>query len=310
MRPVHVTVRRGADNDRMEILESPPSLADALGGAWTLRRLGQSAFCETWEARQGALRLFVKSAARQGAGALRAEADGLRAIAATDCIRVPAVHALADLPGGGAALALEWLEFRTPDAGFGARFGRALAALHGRPCPLEPAGFGWRSDNYVGATPQRNTPLQPAGRPGWIAFWSRSRLCAMRERLPQDADELRDAVNAVVERLPTFFTDGVQPRPALIHGDLWQGNWDMLPDGTPVIFDPAVSCSDPEAEIAMMELFGSAPEGFRDAYEAEGGRWPTPERLRLYQLYHLLNHVVLFGGGYAAQALRVARALA
>ena len=100
----------------------------------------------------------------------------------------------------------------------------------------------------------------------------------MRERLPPHADDLRDAVDAVIERLPAFFTDGVQPRPALIHGDLWQGNWDMLPDGTPVIFDPAVSCSDPEAEIAMMELFGSAPEGFREAYEAGGGRWPTPER--------------------------------
>jgi fructosamine-3-kinase len=83
----------------------------------------------------------------------------------------------------------------------------------------------------------------------------------------------------------------------------------MLADGTPVIFDPAVSCSDPQAEIAMMELFGSPPPGFRAAYEAAGGSWPTPQRLQLYQLYHLLNHVVLFGRGYGAQALRVARAL-
>ena len=81
----------------------------------------------------------------------------------------------------------------------------------------------------------------------------------------------------------------------------------MLEDGTPVIFDPAVSCSDPQAEIAMMELFGSPPRGFRQAYEEAGGSWPSPQRLRLYQLYHLLNHVVLFGGGYAQQALRVAR---
>jgi len=294
----------------MEILESPHALESTLGGRWELRRLGNSAFCETWEARQQGLRLFVKTAPARGAGALRAEADGLRALAATGCIRVPAVHALADLPAGGSALALEWLEFRAPDADFGVRFGRALAALHAHPCPLEPAGFGWRGDNFIGATPQRNTPLQPAGRPGWIAFWSRSRLGAMRDRLPADATALRDALDAVAERMPALFGDGWQPRPALIHGDLWQGNWDMLADGTPVIFDPAVSCSDPEAELAMMELFGSPPAGFREAYEGACGHWPPPERLKLYQLYHLLNHVVLFGGGYAAQALRVARSLA
>ena len=295
---------------RMEILESPPALAGALGGPWTLRSLAVSSFCDTWEARQGRLRLFVKSAPRTGATQLRAEADGLRALAATGTIRVPVVHALTDLAGGGAALAMEWLEFRAPDAGFGARFGQALAALHAPPCPLEPAGYGWRSDNCIGGTPQRNTPLQPPSWGGWLAFWARSRLCPMRDRLPASATELRDAVDAVIERMPDLFSDGYQPRPSLIHGDLWQGNWDMLPDGTPVIFDPAVSCSDPEAELAMMELFGSPPAGFRAAYEQAGGRWPTPERLKLYQLYHLLNHVVLFGGGYAAQALRVARALA
>ncbi|MBC5784747.1 fructosamine kinase family protein [Ramlibacter sp. USB13] len=294
----------------MEILESPPALSGALGGAWSLRPLHASSFCDTWEASQGTLRLFVKSAPRAGAGQLRAEADGLRALAATGCIRVPQVHALTDLAGGGAALAMEWLDFRAPDARFGARFGEAMAALHAHPCPLEPAGFGWRGDNCIGGTPQRNTPLQPASWGGWLQFWGRSRLCPMRDRLPASASALREAVDAVIERMPDLFSDGYQPRPALIHGDLWQGNWDMLADGTPVIFDPAVSCSDPEAEIAMMELFGSPPAGFRAAYEAAGGRWPSPQRMKLYQLYHLLNHVVLFGGGYAVQALQVARALA
>ena len=294
----------------METLDSPRELVASLGGPWELRPLASSGFCETWEARLDGVRLFVKSAGSGGAAALRAEADGLRALAATGCIRVPEVHALSDLSGGGAVLAMEWLDFRTPDAGFGARFGRALAALHLHPCPLEPAGFGWRGDNCLGATPQRNTPLQPACRPGWVAFWSRSRLAPMRDRLPPSAYDLREAVDEVIERMPALLGDGFLPRPSLIHGDLWQGNWDMLVDGTPVIFDPAVSCSDAEAEIAMMELFGSPPDGFREAYEQAGGRWPTPQRLQLYQLYHLLNHVVLFGGGYAAQALRVARALA
>src|SRR5215207_3394066 len=166
----------------MELLESPSELATALGGRWELRALGQSAFCDTWQARQGRLKLFVKSTDRAGAGMLRAEADGLRALAATGTIRVPAVHALDDLPGGGAALALEWLDFARPDASFGERFGRALAALHARRCRLEPASFGWRSDNFIGATPQRNTPLQPACLIGWLTFLARARLCAMRDR--------------------------------------------------------------------------------------------------------------------------------
>ena len=293
----------------MELLDSGTELAHVLGGGWELQPLGSSSLCDTWQARQGRHKLFVKSAPRTGAGMLRAEADGLRALAATGCIRVPQVHALADLAGGGAALALEWLEFATPDKAFGARFGAVLARLHVHCCPLEPHGFGWRGDNYIGCTPQRNTPLQPAGLSGWLAFYSRARLCAMRDRLPASATQLRDAVDAVIEILPGLFSDGYVPRPALIHGDLWQGNWDMLADGTPVIFDPAVSCSDPQAEIAMMELFGSPPRGFRQAYEAGGGSWPSPRRMHLYQLYHLLNHVVLFGEGYAAQALRTARAL-
>ena len=293
----------------MELVESTPELAVALGDRWELRPLGQSDFCDTWQAREGRLKLFVKSAQRGGAGMLRAEADGLRALAATGCIRVPEVHALVDLPGGGAALALEWLDFACPDAGFGERFGHALAALHAHHCPLDPPGFGWRFDNFIGATAQRNTPLQPACQTGWLTFVARARLAAMRDRLPASAGTLRHAVDAVIEALPGVFADGYVPQPSLIHGDLWQGNWDMLEDGTPVIFDPAVCCSDPQAEIAMMELFGSPPHGFREAYLAAGGSWPSPQRMQLYQLYHLLNHVVLFGGSYEQQALRIARAL-
>ena len=294
----------------MEMIEAQPGLSAVLGDRWQLQPLASSAFCDTWQARHGRVKLFVKSADRAGAAMLRAEAEGLRALAATGAIRVPAVDSLRDLPGGGIVLAIEWLDFARPDADFGKRFGRALAALHAQPCPLEPPSFGWRCDNSIGATPQRNSPLQPASTLGWIHFYGRVRLCCMRDRLPPSASELRHAIDAVIDNLPRLFTDGYVPRPALIHGDLWQGNWDMLADGTPVIFDPAVSCSDPHAELAMMELFGSPPSGFRAGYEAAGGTWPPEHRLRLYQLYHLLNHVLLFGGSYAPQALRVARSLA
>jgi fructosamine-3-kinase len=292
-----------------QVQEPLPELGQLLGGRWQLQALGASAFCDTWEARQGRELLFLKSAAEAGADMLRAEADGLRALAATGTVRVPAVHAVLDRPGGGAILALEWLQLARPDAEFGFRFGEALAALHAHACPLQPAAFGWTRDNFIGATPQRNTPRQPATAPGWIAFYADARLGAMRERLRHAPGDLRSVIGAVIEALPALLADGGPPRSALVHGDLWQGNWGMLADGTPVIFDPAVSCSEPQAELAMMELFGSPPRGFREAYGHAGGSWPDLKRTQLYQLYHLLNHAVLFGGSYVQQALRTARAL-
>ena len=293
-----------------QVQEPVPELGELLGGRWQLQALGASALCDTWEARQGRDLLFLKSAAESGAGMLRAEADGLRALAATGTIRVPGVHAVLERPGGGTILALEWLQLARPDAEFGFRFGEALAALHAHPAPLQPPGFGWARDNYIGATPQRNTPVRPPTAEGWIAFFGDARLGAMRERLRHAPGDLRAAVEAVIEALPHLLADETTPRPALIHGDLWQGNWGMLAGGTPVVFDPAVSCSDPQAELAMMELFGSPPRDFREAYAHAGGSWPDLKRTQLYQLYHLLNHAVLFGGSYVQQALRTARALA
>lgn len=288
--------------------QPPSALATALGADWEVQALGRSAFCATWQARRGALKRFVKSTPGPAAAMLRSEADGLQALAATGCIRVPRVESLVEGPDGSVALAMEWLDFAPPDSGFGRRFGQALAALHAAPCPLEPPAFGWRVDNHLGATPQRNTPPQAPTQAGWLAFMAGCRLGWMRDRLPPAAGQLRDAVGQVIEALPTLLP-GV-PAPALIHGDLWQGNWNMLGDGTPVIFDPAVSCSDPGAEIAMMELFGSPPAGFRAGYEEAGGSWPAAQAVAVHQLYHLLNHVVLFGGSYVQQALRVARSLA
>jgi protein-ribulosamine 3-kinase len=295
---------------RMQQLQEPlPELGELLGGRWQLQALGASAFCDTWEARQGRELLFLKSGGESAAAMLRAEADGLRALAATRTVRVPLVRGVLERPGGGVLLALEWLHLARPDAEFGFRLGASLAALHAQAPPLEPAAFGWRADNFIGATPQRNTPRQPPTTRGWITFYADARLGAMNERLRNAPGDLRAAIAAVIEALPALFADGRTPRPALIHGDLWQGNWVMLADGTPVVFDPAVSCSDAQAELAMMELFGSPPRGFRDAYEQAGGAWPDLKRTRLYQLYHLLNHAVLFGGSYLQQALRTARAL-
>lgn len=276
------------------------TLRSELGGTWTLRPLHASSFCNTACATDGASNLFVKSASGPAGAMLAAEADGLRALAATGSLRVPAVILL-HRQGDAVLLALEWLAFAPADSGFGARFGAALGALHAAPPPLQR--YGWPRDNFIGATPQPNQPTDD-----WLDFVADQRLRPLARRL--DA-EIERATQAVIDLLPALFDDGHVPRPSLIHGDLWSGNWGMLADGTPVVYDPAVSVSDAEAELAMLELFGSMPAGFREAYAATAGLHQGYSRRRaLYQLYHLLNHALLFGGGYRQQALRCALGVA
>ncbi|HKE94776.1 MAG TPA: fructosamine kinase family protein [Povalibacter sp.] len=294
----------------------PAAVADVLsrrfGGVWSARPANHSSFCATWRA-VGPRSLFLKSAPAQSAEVLAAEADGLQALADSRTIRVPAVvDCWIDTVRNTSVLALEWLELISPDHDFGARLGTALAALH-RAMPSEGHGaFGWRRDNMIGGTVQMNR-WSGSGLTGWIGFQRQQRLGAMRARLltANAPSALIDAVDAVMQSLPDFFADGHLPRPSLIHGDLWSGNWAMLPQGEPVIYDPAVSCADAEAELAMMELFGGVPQGFWPAYRAAfplGAGYPR--RRGIYQLYHLLNHALLFGGSYFSQSLSCARALA
>ena len=256
---------------------------------------------------------FVKALPARQLPALQAEAEGLAALAATRTIAVPEVHSCGiDDETGEARLVMDRLDLRPPDAGFGARFGEALGRLHAATSVKGEGRFGWDADNFIGATPQVNGWSTSGGLEGWIAFHREQRLGAMARRLARAgaSSELLRAVEAVQAALPRFFDDGHVPRPSLIHGDLWSGNWGMLPDGRPVIFDPAVSVSDAEAELAMMELFGSPPAGFWPAWRAAMGPHEGYARRRgLYQLYHLLNHALLFGGGYAAQSLAMARQL-
>lgn len=289
------------------------ALAAALGGTWTVQALNASGFCTTWRAQQQERPLFVKSLPVDHGDLLEAEADGLAALGDTGAIRVPSVLGCwRDTGLGEVVLALEWLDMHPPDAGFGARFGHALAQLH-REAPREGGGrFGWRRDNRIGATAQRNRWSTSGATADWIEFVRTERLEPMRDRLAEreQPPTLIEAIDSVAAASPGLFDDGHVPRASLIHGDLWSGNWGMLADGTPAIYDPAVSCSDAEAELAMMELFGRPPAGFWPAYAQtmpvhEG----YPRRRRLYQLYHLLNHAVLFGGGYARQAEALARSL-
>lgn len=251
-------------------------------------------------------RAFVKTAVPRAR--LVAEADGLAALRATGTVRVPATLGF----GTGNAdpgLALEWLDLRPLDARSGAALGVALAALHRAPPPCALSGrFGWTMDNFIGATPQANAPSA-----SWVAFWREQRLAPQLARakaagygggLQDDGGRLLDALDDLMR--------GHSPAPSLLHGDLWGGNAGALSDGTPVLFDPAVYVGDREADLAMTELFGGFGASFHAAYR---DAWPLddgyPLRRELYNLYHLINHLNLFGAGYLARCERtLARVLA
>lgn len=293
------------------------AVADVLsvhvGRTWALSPQAGSGFCHTWRA-QAAGRsastetLFVKSAPAAQGPMLQAEADGLAALSAADRIKSPALAGCwIDTSLDLAVLAMEWLDLAPhPRAGFGEKFGRQLATLHMMRHAEANGRFGWRRDNWLGATPQRNRWSERGGLSGWMTFFAEERLGAMAEKLSAagSAPALIDAIQRVTDALPQFFADGHVPRPSLIHGDLWSGNWGSLQGGSPAIFDPAVSISDAEAELAMMELFGAPPSGFWPAYrEVAPLSDGYAQRRKLYQLYHVLNHALLFGGGYARQAM-------
>jgi len=209
-------------------------------------------------------------------------------------VRVPAVlgHGLA---GADAWLALEWLELQAPSARAETELGAQLAALH----RCRSDRFGFATDNFVGATPQAN-----GWRGDWVEFLIERRLRPQLALAAHHghAGRLQERGGRLLEVVAQFYAD-YRPLPSLLHGDLWGGNRAMLADGTPVLFDAAPYFGDREADLAMTRLFGRFAAGFYAEYEAA---WPlepgAAARSGLHGLYHVLNHLNLFGGGYRAQA--------
>ena len=242
----------------------------------------------------GERRFFVKLNRAAALEMFAAESAGLEEIVEAGAIRAP--HPLCHGTAGGQAyLVMEYIESGAPRAADAALLGEQLAALH----HAQAEHFGWKMDNTIGATPQDNTCDDD-----WCHFWGKRRLAPQlnlaarngyRSRLQQRGEKL------LVE-LPRLLGEH-QPAPSLLHGDLWSGNYTFDAEGMPVIFDPAVYYGDREADMAMTELFGGFSPDFYRAYEAT---WPLPPgydvRKHLYNLYHILNHANLFGGGYVAQA--------
>ena len=194
-------------------------------------------------------------------------------------------------------LLLEDLNPAAPGSNYWESFGHQLAALHRN---IEP-NFGFESDNFIGSTPQPN-PLTSDG----YEFFAEHRLGYQAELALQQGLINRTDFRAVLA-LSSKLRQLVPAQPAsLIHGDLWSGNAMVGPNGEPAIIDPAAHYGWAEAELGMTNLFGGFPEAFYKAYEEVGnleGGWR--DRLPIYNLYHLLNHVNLFGAGYLGQVRSV-----
>lgn len=236
-------------------------------------------------------RSVVAKRSRRGSS-LEGEAEGLRWLAQPGALRVPAVVAVFD-----DTLVLEDLGDGSPSEDFDEALGRGLAGIHRSGAP----GFGWDRDNLLAELAQDN-----ASRPDWPAFYGQARLlprarsCAELGRL--NTRDMRH-IEQLVSRLPSLVGEAEQA--ARLHGDLWSGNVHVCGSGVPALIDPAVYGGHREIDLAMLHLFGRPGPRFIDAYQEI---WPlTPgheQRRLLHQLYPLLVHLELFGGGYLSGVRR------
>jgi fructosamine-3-kinase len=224
-----------------------------------------------------------------------AEAEGLQALAATNTVQVPQVISVGSHQRY-AYLILNFIPLKALRGQSAITFAQQLAQLHHQ---QRQAYFGWHRDNTIGSMPQSNQRHQD-----WPSFWQQQRL---GKQLQLAADNgylgnLQKQGEKLCQQLPAFFKN-YQPQPALLHGDLWAGNVAADTQGQPVLFDPACYFGDRETDLAMTELFGGFNADFYAAYNAA---YPLDTgyktRKNLYNLYHILNHLNLFGTGYLQQA--------
>ncbi len=247
--------------------------------------------------------VFVKSNSAARADLFSAEAAGLDAIASTKTVRTPRLLCR----GAGAEGSFLMMEMvhagrKAPD--YWEVFGRELAAMHLAETDAFTGGarFGFSGDNYIGSTPQRND-----GRETWIDFFRDCRLAPQFRLARRYLDaRARRMAERVLDRLDRYLAE--PEKPSLLHGDLWSGNILRGSDGKAWLIDPAAYVGHAEADLAMTELFGRLPEAFYGAYSEVSPISPDYSGRRdLYNLYHLLNHLNLFGPGYLSAVLMTLR---
>ncbi len=236
---------------------------------------------------------FVKTNHVRYGDMFAAEAEGLREMASSHTIRVPEVIAYGQ-DAASCYIVMEYLDLsgRVDNV----LLAEQLAAMHA----VTADQYGWHIDNTIGATAQPNTPCSD-----WIRFWREQRLGFQLQLAARNGygGELQTLGERLLADFPVLF-NSYTPVASMLHGDLWSGNYGGLDEGVPVIFDPAFYYGDREAELAMTTLFG----GFgADFYAAYNNAWPLDDgyavRKTFYNIYHIINHTNLFGGGYHSQAI-------
>jgi fructosamine-3-kinase len=243
----------------------------------------------------GKITYFVKLNQASQVAMFEAEMLGLQQMYDTHTIRVPKPICWGIASNSG-YIVLEWLEIGGCNSNSWVEMGRKLAAMHKA---TSQQGFGWDMNNTIGSTPQINTWTE-----NWVDFYTKHHL-GYQFQLARRRGGNFPKQDDLLAAIPDLLTDH-QVQPSLVHGDLWGGNAGCTIAGEPVIFDPATYFGDREVDIAMTELFGGFPAAFYQGYNEV---WPLDadyeNRKTLYNLYHILNHFNLFGGGYASQANRM-----
>ena len=224
---------------------------------------------------------------------LSREASGLYELAKPQAIQIPCPIICHDK-----ILVLPFIESSRPSADFWRLFGSQLAKLH----RYQGDAYGFREDNFIGASPQSNR-----AHPTWLEFFWHERLLFqlhLLETKKMADSQLKKGFAALESRLPDLLSE--PEGPSLVHGDLWSGNFLCSQEDQPVLIDPAVYYGDREVDLAMTRLFGGFDQEFYEAYQlAYPLREGAEDRKDLYNLYHVLNHLNLFGSSYYGQAMSI-----
>ena len=242
---------------------------------------------------------FLKQSRGDSSSSFASEARGLEELRKSGVVRIPEV-----VDKGPDFLLLEWIEIgkNSSDSSM-EELGRHLAGLHS----FHGEKFGFVEDNFIGDSPQSNL-TSTAGNENWTIFFAENRLhfqAELAEKKGYATPEIRRLLEVLIEKIPDLLS-GTEEKPSLLHGDLWCGNYLIDVDGHPWLIDPAVYYGHREADLAMTSLFGGFTKTFYSAYESAFPLVPGyPEREPLYQLYHLMNHLNLFGTGYYGQVLSI-----
>lgn len=267
------------------------SVREARGGD-----IGKS-YCVETERR----RLFVKYRLDLSASVFEREAEGLRLLAEAEALAVPEPLYAGAIPGRpGGMIVLSWVETGSSRPDVAEALGRGLAELHRKTSPDGRYGLG--TDNYIGLLPQAN-----AWSGNWISFYRECRLLPMAKMAEEQGllpAGRRNRLFRLMDSLDRWLP--ADPKPSLLHGDLWSGNWLAGADGRPWLIDPAVYYGDRECDLAFSECFGGFPAAFYKSYREAYPLSPEyDERKPIYQLYHLLVHLILFGEAYGSSVDRV-----